>query len=204
MGMLASRNHNLNKLPEGRKLERDYPIPDRMTASQLNPVWQSLAMRSGARKPKLTVGQADDPYEHEADRVADQVMRMPDPKSSGRGLSIAPATSRQAQPKCAECEEEGEEGMLQRKESGSAEAPATAPSIVHETLSSAGEPLDAATRAYFEPRFGHDLSAVRIHTDAHAAESARAIKALGYTAGNQIAFAAGQHSPETSEGRSLI
>jgi len=173
-------------------------------SAKVNPLWQSLAMRSGTLQPKLTISKADDPYEREADRVADQVMSMPAPQSDGHELSITTANAHQAQRKCAECEEEEEEGMLQRKESGSAEAPATAPSIVHETLSSAGEPLDAATRAYFEPRFGHDFSAVRIHTDTHAAESARAINARGYTAGNQIAFAAGQHSPETSEGRRLI
>jgi Domain of unknown function (DUF4157) len=93
---------------------------------QVNPLWQSLAMRSGIVQPKLTVGQADDPYEREADRVADQVMRMPAPQSDGRGLSITPLTSRQAQRKCSECEEE--EGTLQRKESGgAAKFPATLP-----------------------------------------------------------------------------
>jgi hypothetical protein len=35
---------------------------------------------------KLAIGSVDDPLEHEADRVADQVMRMPDPR-----LSIAAA-----------------------------------------------------------------------------------------------------------------
>src|SRR6185369_15959102 len=29
-------------------------------------------------QPKLSVGQVSDPLEHEADRIADQVMRMPD------------------------------------------------------------------------------------------------------------------------------
>ena len=173
-------------------------------SAKVNPLWQSLAMRSGTLQPKLTISKADDPYEREADRVADQVMRMPAPQSDGHGLSITPVTAHQAQRKCAECEEEEEVGALQRKESSGAEAPATAPPTVDQTLSSPGQPLDPATRAYFEPRFGHDFSAVRIHTDTHAAESARAINARGYTAGNQIAFAAGQHSPETSEGRRLI
>jgi len=167
-----------------------------------NSLWQSLAMRSGLLQPKLTIGQADDQYEREADQVADQVMRMPAPQSSGHGLSITSVTAHQAQRKCSECEEA--EGKLQRKESVGAEASVTAPPIVRQTLSSPGQPLDAETRAYFEPRFGHDFSAVRIHTDTHAAESAQAINARGYTAGNQIAFAAGQHSPETSEGKRLI
>src|SRR3954470_16735622 len=33
-------------------------------------------------QPKLTVGEVNDPLEHEADRVADQVMRMPAPTHS--------------------------------------------------------------------------------------------------------------------------
>jgi hypothetical protein len=38
-------------------------------------------------RPKLAIGSVDDPLEHEADRVADQVMRMPD-----SALSISPGS----------------------------------------------------------------------------------------------------------------
>jgi hypothetical protein len=41
-----------------------------------------------------------------------------------------------------------------------------APSIVSEVLESPGEPLDAGTRAFFEPRFGKDFSAIPTHTSA--------------------------------------
>src|SRR5262245_6059181 len=84
-----------------------------------NPIWQSLAMNSGMLQPKLTIGHADDPYEREADRVADQVMRMPAPQSDSHRLAITPITAHRAQRKCAACEEE-EESTLQRKESGGA------------------------------------------------------------------------------------
>jgi Domain of unknown function (DUF4157) len=50
---------------------------------------------------------------------------------------------------------------------------------------SGGKPLDAATRAYFEPRFGHDFSSVRVHSDAHAASS---IGAAAFTTGDHITF----------------
>jgi hypothetical protein len=36
-----------------------------------------------------------------------------------------------------------------------------------------GRPLDAAARAFFEPRFGMDFGRVRVHTDERAAESAQ-------------------------------
>jgi hypothetical protein len=66
--------------------ERSHPRPAVQGEAERNPVWQSLAMRSGIIQPKLTVGKVDDPYEREADRVADQVMRMPAPRSDGHGV----------------------------------------------------------------------------------------------------------------------
>ncbi|WP_437993244.1 eCIS core domain-containing protein [Sorangium sp. So ce145] len=79
-----------------------------------------------------------------------------------------------------------------------------APPVVQEVLRSPGQPLDAATRAFMEPRFGHDFSSVRVHADARAAESAAAIDALAYTAGSNIVLGKGQFRPDTRHGRSLL
>jgi hypothetical protein len=202
--MFASHNHNQAKGPEGRKPERCDSAPDMKTSTQHNLRWQSLAMRSGIVQPKLTIGPADDPYEREADRVADQVMRMPATPSDGHALSITPVTAHQAQRECAECEEEEKDGALQRDESGGAEAPAIAPPIVDQTLNSPGQPLDEETRAYFEPRFGHDFSQVRIHTGGDAVSATRAVRARAFTVADQIAFAAGQYEPRSETGRRLL
>jgi lipoprotein-anchoring transpeptidase ErfK/SrfK len=78
------------------------------------------------------------------------------------------------------------------------------PSIVHDVLRSPGQPLDAATRAFFEPRFGHDFSHVRVHADSRAAASAQAVKALAYTAGPEVVFGAGQYAPGSQAGRHLL
>jgi outer membrane protein OmpA-like peptidoglycan-associated protein len=78
------------------------------------------------------------------------------------------------------------------------------PPIVHEVLRSPGQPLDPATRAFMEPRFGHDFNQVRVHTDAPAAESARAVDALAYTVGEHVVFGAGRYAPEAYGGRKLI
>jgi len=78
------------------------------------------------------------------------------------------------------------------------------PPIVHEVLNSSGQPLDTATRGFFEPRFGHDFSRVRVHTDSQAAESARAVNALAYTVGNEIVFGPGQYAPDSHSGQRLI
>jgi len=79
-----------------------------------------------------------------------------------------------------------------------------APAAVNEVLNSPGTPLDAGTRAYMEPRFGHDFSQVRVHTDAKAAASARGINALAYTSGNNVVFNTGLYSPDTNEGKRLL
>jgi len=92
---------------------------------------------------------------------------------------------------------------LQRYSRGAA-GPATAPPIVHEVLHSPGSPLDAATRAFFEPGFGHDFSRVRVHTDSKAAESARAVNAVAYTVGRDVVFGAGQYQPHAAGGRRLL
>jgi hypothetical protein len=80
----------------------------------------------------------------------------------------------------------------------------TVSSMVHEVLRSAGQPLNPATRAFMEPRFGHDFGQVRVHTDARAAESARAVNAVAYTAGRHVVFSAGVYSPEAAEGKRLL
>jgi hypothetical protein len=68
----------------------------------------------------------------------------------------------------------------------------------------AGQPLDSAVRAFFEPRFGYDFSRVRIHADDKAAESAQSIGALAYTVGSNITFGGGRYQPSGHEGRRLL
>ncbi len=79
-----------------------------------------------------------------------------------------------------------------------------APPVVQEVLSSHGQPLDSATRDFMEPRFGHDFSKVRVHTDERAVESAQAVDALAYTVGQDMVFSSGQYAPETGAGQQLL
>src|SRR5205823_1924358 len=62
------------------------------------------------------------------------------------------------------------------------------PSVVHEVLRSPGQPLVRSARAFMEPRFGHDFSGVRVHTDARAWESAISAAAYAYSFGSHIVF----------------
>lgn len=102
----------------------------------------------------------------------------------------------------------GEEGVPLRRAIRNRELetrnPDGAPPIVHEVLRSPGRPLDAAARAFFEPRFGVDFSAVRIHADSQAAASARAVNALAYTVDRDVVFDTGQYAPHSESGRRLL
>ena len=84
-----------------------------------------------------------------------------------------------------------------------AEAPAV-PEIVQRVLASPGQPLDPTTRFKMEGRFGRNFGDVRVHTDALAAESARAVSAHAYAVGQHIAFDSGQYRPTTPEGERLL
>ncbi len=156
----------------------------------------NMARLPGILQAKLRIGAVNDPLEHEADRVADQVMRMPAPDLA---LSSAP---QQVSRKCEECEEEEEK--LQMKEAGPEAAAGHAPASVHEVLRSPGQPLDAATRGFMEPRFGQDFSGVRVHTGTSAEQSARDVNANAYTVGHDVVFDAGRFAPGALEGRRLI
>lgn len=182
-----------------------------------------------AAKEKLGASSAprvsapNDRYEQEADLIADRVVAG-HPVSAGGGLTVSPLVQRQSQEdeedelqmKAApgsssrsgetlqrQAEEEEEE-LLQTK-------PASGPASIHapaqaaaRAVSSGGRPLSPAMLSYFEPRFGTDLSAVRIHDGPQAASAARAINARAYTLANHIAFAPGELAPHTPEGRRLM
>jgi len=132
-------------------------------------------------------------------------------------LPLRPAFSGLLQRNCAcgssaglsgECEECGSQKLsLQRStQTSNPEARSTAgvPPIVHKVLDSPGRTLDQNTRHFMESRFAHDFSRVRVHTDANAAESARAVKARAFTVGNDVVFDAGQYNPATTAGRQLL
>ncbi len=102
---------------------------------------------------------------------------------------------------CEECKKKKETLQRHARENN---RPAAIPPIVSEVLRSPGQSLDANTRAFFEPRFGHDFSNVRVHTDARAAESASAVQAHAYTVGRDMVFGAAQYAPGTAAGNSLL
>ncbi len=94
--------------------------------------------------------------------------------------------------------------VLRHRSDSSAKTPQSVPSIVHEVLRSPGLPLDERTRAFMEPRFGHDFSGIRVHQDLRAAESARLLSANAYTAGSHVVFGRGRYAPGSTDGNRLL
>lgn len=165
---------------------------------------------SGFIQGKLTVGEPNDKYEQEADRVADEVMRMPEPQVQRQseedeeeemiqtkpiGDQITPLVQRQV-------EEEEEE--IQAKAEG--QTPQVTPNLESEinALQGGGHSLSKETRNFFEPRFGQDFSSVRVHTDSNANQLARSINAKAFTKGKDVVFGAGEYKPESSSGKRLL
>jgi hypothetical protein len=141
--------------------------------------------RLSGLQTKLAISQPGDAYEREADRISEQVMRMSAPPTSGPP-SINPVSS-----------------AIHRKPTHDCAEQAAIP-LVNNVISSPGQPLDPTTRAFFEPRFGHDFSQVHVHTDGQAAESARAVQARAYTVGKHVVFGAKQFAASSTEGRRLL
>lgn len=127
------------------------------------------------RKPKLTVGPADDHFEREADRAADHALAV----KPGSRLAVTPVS-----------------GQIRRARRPGSEAAGVDLQTEDEIESfrrGGGKPLGGRERRFFEPRFARDFSAVRVHDDDRAASLARKVGADAFTVGHDIFFGSGRH-----------
>lgn len=169
--MFTNHDHADIKAPAERAPAVESAL-NKKTGPEQNPAWQSLALRRVPVQSKLTVNQPGDRYEQEADRVADQVLRMPEPGTA--------------------------------EDSGCADKGAQDASSSPQTFPGGSQPLPEPARTFFEPRFGRDLSEVRVHTDGRASEMAQAVNAKAFTVGHDIVFGEGQFAPAATEGKRLL
>ena len=164
---------------EKRRLALTSPTRDQEAPAALNDpgytFGQIAVQPAPAMEPqtKPRVSQPGDAHEQEADQVAEAVMRMPATETAPSGDTTAAHTT--------------------TSQSGAQEA----------LPGSDGQPLDAATRAYMEPRFGHDFGHVRVHSDEQAAQAAADYHARAYTVGGDIVFGA-RSTRQGHEGQRLI
>jgi hypothetical protein len=106
---------------------------------------------------RLKINQPGNVHEQEADRVADEVMRMPEPVVH----DISYGSSQTIHRKCTECASAG--GPC-RSCAGSNIVQLNQQVAHIKGIGSAGQRLPESERAFFEPRFGYDFSRVRVHT----------------------------------------
>jgi len=151
---------------------------------------------------KLSVGATDDPLEHEADAMADKVMRMPETpfiqqKSNCSGcdyddehIHLKPLAS-QVSP------------FIQAKSHGETAVSDSVSGQINSSING-GETISGGTRSFMENRFGADFSDVKIHDNAQSAQLSQALNAKAFAVGNNIYFNSGQYRPETATGRRLL
>lgn len=162
-------------------------------------------------QPDLTISDPGDEYEREAERIAGRVVGMTDQTTtetgvvglSGRIQRVSPQPrSQYGQDKGPACDRCG--GNQQRTERPNVSP--TAPAGIGQWIQSldGGRPLSRSVRSYFEPRFGRDFGAVRVHTGPRADEAARAINADAFTHETDIVFRAGKYDVNNDEGKKLL
>jgi hypothetical protein len=192
-----------------------------------------LAPASATVQTKLSIGRSNDTHEQEADRVAEQIMHMPQPSTAFDGSTARPGVFPTIQGVCTVCEEElprrpSEEdgevilrtkpqaGLITpltqrpgglRHQSKLPNAQSTVPPTIQcriTALRGNGQPLSRSEREFFEPRFGVDFSRVRIHANQRESEVARAVGARAFTVGSDIFLGRGQYAPQSADGRRLL
>jgi Domain of unknown function (DUF4157) len=155
----------------------------------------------GAIQTKLAINRPGDSYEQEADRVSEQIMRMPESRVQRKcacGGTPGPTGE------CEECRTKRLSLQHMSLNAADPDAGGFAPPIVHDVLRSPTRSLDPQTRAFMEPHFGHDFSQVRVHADPSASYAADAVQAQAFTFGSDIVFGSGRFAPSTPAGRKLL
>ncbi len=153
--------------------------------SQVKPFFAPTSIQA-----KLEIGQPNDPYEREADKVADQVMRMPN-----LGMPV----------------NQGEEvvqrnSLVQRNTAQNGGGQTASPEISSKISSTrgSGNPLPKNTKNEMGSKIGADFSGVKIHTDNNAVQLSQDLGAKAFTVGNDVYFNKGQYKPSCGEGKRLM
>jgi hypothetical protein len=176
--------------------ERSSPLAvNRMSAGYGPTAGHQLGSFSLLPPGEYTVSEPGDAGEHAADRLAAQVLaRAPrEPDLGGTVEASTPAAAVQRQVASADA-----------STSAATAGPIGARPAAHAVLPSGGRPLDDSVRQTFEPRFGYDLSRVRVFADSQAATAADALDAKAFTVGSDIVFGAGQYAPESESGQRVL
>jgi hypothetical protein len=144
---------------------------------------------NSALQTKLVVGAPNDPYEQQADRMAEAIVpSLQKQNSEEEELQTKPLASLQAK-----LQLKGDtpqvsdqfESILNRSRSG-------------------GHSIPDGLRGQMQTKMGADFSGVRLHTDSTADMLSRSVQARAFTTGQDIFFKAGEYNPTTTEGQKLL
>ena len=209
---------------------RNFGLPKPIQQPEMN-LWFShnfsalrVSPNEESIQAKLEVSSPDDHLEREADRVAQIIVSGTSSPAAARAREplVTPLSRasvlRQVEDVSDEevSDDEVDEGdevdqveddeiaVAQTKRAGQAAPFVPKIETSLKDLRGGGRPLSMSTRAFFEPRFGYDFGAVRVHTDGASDVMAQSINARAFTSGNDIVFAAGQFSPDTTGGKELL
>jgi hypothetical protein len=186
--------------PKSRKLDKESGVSDRYNSTVGALSKRAAAPVSDSRlgafysagpvlslgvpvQAKLSVGQAGDPFEREADTVADRVIfdQVAPP------ISVLPPGGPPDAGQAAEGVESSEEEPVQLAWRNGAGKPAVSPAtkaILHSP--GLGQPIPAGVRRRIEPHVGADLGGVRVHTGPDASRVAGGLRARALTHGPHI------------------
>jgi hypothetical protein len=171
-------------------------------------------IKSGVLQAKLTIGQAGDVYEKEADSVAKQVVQhqqalnsdmQPQQVDTIPAVSVQKMVQRQETsfPEVAEEELKGEK-KVQRKEGDITHTVMPGLEQRLNSRSGFGQSLPQAVQMKMEQSFGASFDRVRLHTDSEAAQISRSLNAEAFTYGSDIYFGANRCDPATKNGTELL
>jgi Domain of unknown function (DUF4157) len=150
---------------------------------------------------KLTVGEPNDVYEQEADRVAAEVVRQihtPKPPSASQTASV------QRQVISNEGLELRTKPLIQSKsDMGGVAVSSEIESSIQQARGS-GQPLTEGIRRPMEQAFGADFSGVRVHTDERSDRLNRWVQALAFTTGQDVFFRQGAYQTGSRGGQELL
>jgi hypothetical protein len=168
---------------------------------------------------KLAIGQPNDIYEQVADRVAEEIINMPEhvvrPKTSNlpytNNIKVGEVEHPRSRPhfitgliQYQEDEMEKDERIQTKLNDCKLSTASTQFEHLFQMTKGNGQALDKATQRYFESHFGNDFSAIRIHNDTNAIQLNKELNSQAFTLGNDVFFNHGTYNPESAQGKQLL
>ena len=137
------------------------------------------------------------------EKKEETLQRLPDKKEEEK--KVQKKEGKREEEKVMKKEEKKEEEKIHKKESATSSSGTTATTSNYiGSLSGKGQSLSPQVNYFFSSKMGYDFSAVKIHNDKAAADSAKDINAKAYTIGNNVVFNEGQYNTGSAEGKKLM